>query len=83
MTEWRLEAYQAVAARWTEPEWANVHYAKPDFQDDLLLFCTEQKHQNTTALDEVDPELARHLQETWDFAIDEQKKLTGVAVDVS
>ena len=31
MTEWRLEAFRAWE-KMTEPEWANVHYAKPDFQ---------------------------------------------------
>ena len=31
MTEWRLEAFRAWE-QMEEPEWANVHYEKPDFQ---------------------------------------------------
>jgi Fe-S cluster assembly protein SufB len=30
MTDWRIELF--VLGRNEEPEWANVHYAKPDFQ---------------------------------------------------
>jgi Fe-S cluster assembly protein SufB len=29
MTDWRIELF---VLEMTEPEWANVHYAKPDFQ---------------------------------------------------
>ena len=32
MTEWRLEAFRAWQEM-EEPEWANVKYMKPDFQD--------------------------------------------------
>ena len=31
MTEWRLEAFRAWL-QMEEPDWANVHYEKPDFQ---------------------------------------------------
>ncbi len=31
MTQWRLKAYQAWK-KMDEPEWANVHYSKPDYQ---------------------------------------------------
>jgi Fe-S cluster assembly protein SufB len=31
MTDWRIESFRAWQEM-TEPEWANVHYAKPDFQ---------------------------------------------------
>ena len=32
MTEWRLKAYRGWLEM-VEPDWANVNYAKPDFQD--------------------------------------------------
>ena len=32
MTDWRLEAFR-VWEQMEEPEWANVHYEKPEFQD--------------------------------------------------
>jgi Fe-S cluster assembly protein SufB len=38
----------------TEPEWANVHYAKPDFQD--FYYSPKAVDPNKT-LDDVDPEL--------------------------
>ena len=31
MTQWRLDAYRSWLEM-EEPEWANVHYTKPDFQ---------------------------------------------------
>jgi Fe-S cluster assembly protein SufB len=31
MTDWRIEAFRAWQEM-IEPEWANVHYTKPDFQ---------------------------------------------------
>ncbi|MFY8112128.1 MAG: Fe-S cluster assembly protein SufB, partial [Flavobacterium sp.] len=31
MTDWRIEAFRAWQEM-IEPEWANVHYEKPDFQ---------------------------------------------------
>ena len=31
MTDWRIEAFRAWQVM-VEPEWANVHYKKPDFQ---------------------------------------------------
>ena len=31
MTNWRIEAFRAWQEM-TEPNWANVHYQKPDFQ---------------------------------------------------
>jgi Fe-S cluster assembly protein SufB len=36
MTDWRIEAYRAWE-QMVEPEWANVNYAKPDFQAISLL----------------------------------------------
>jgi Fe-S cluster assembly protein SufB len=51
MTDWRIEAWEQMV----EPEWANVNYAKPDFQA-ILLLSTKAVDPNKT-LDDVDPEL--------------------------
>jgi len=79
MTEWRLEAFRA----WTEmiePEWANVHYEKPDFQA-ISYYSAPKKKDKYESLDEVDPELLETFKKLG-ISIDEQKKLAGVAVDI-
>ena len=79
MTEWRLQAF----AHWktmTEPEWPNVKYKKPDFQDISYYSAPKQKPQYNS-LDEVDPEL-RATFDKLGISLDEQKKLVGVAVDI-
>ncbi len=79
MTEWRLEAFKQWQ-KMTEPEWANVHYAKPDFQD-ISYYSAPNKKPKYDSLDEVDPELLDTFKRLG-ISLDEQKKLTGVAVDV-
>ena len=79
MTEWRLEAFKQWQ-KMTEPEWANVHYTKPDFQD-ISYYSAPNKKPKYDSLDEVDPELLDTFKRLG-ISLDEQKKLTGVAVDV-
>ena len=79
MTEWRLEAFREWQ-KMTEPEWANVHYEKPNFQD-ITYYAAPKKKPELGSLDEVDPELLKTF-EKLGISIDEQKRLTGVAVDV-
>ena len=78
MLDWRLKAFR----KWqtmTEPEWPNVHYPKMDYQD-LIYYSAPKKQKKLNSLDEVDPEL-RATFEKLGISLDEQKKLTGVAVD--
>lgn len=79
MTEWRLEAYREWL-KMEEPEWANVNYEKPNFQD-VTYYAAPKKKPELSSLDEVDPELLKTF-EKLGISIDEQKRLTGVAVDV-
>ena len=79
MTEWRLEAFR----HWqemVEPEWPNVKYTKPDFQD-ISYYSAPNKKPKYNSLDEVDPELLETF-EKLGISLEEQKKLAGVAVDV-
>jgi Fe-S cluster assembly protein SufB len=55
MTDWRIESFRAWQEM-TEPEWANVHYAKPDFQAISYYSAPKAVDPNKT-LDDVDPEL--------------------------
>ena len=79
MTEWRLEAFK----HWkemTEPEWANVQYQKPDFQN-ISYYSAPNKKAKYNSIDEVDPELLETFKKLG-ISLEEQKKLAGVAVDI-
>ena len=79
MTEWRLEAFRTWQEM-IEPEWANVHYEKPDFQA-ISYYSAPNSKPKYDSLDEVDPELLATF-EKLGISLDEQKKLAGVAMDV-
>jgi Fe-S cluster assembly protein SufB len=79
LLDWRLDAYR-IWVSMTEPEWANVHYPKPDFQAISYYSAPKQKIE-LDSLDQVDPELLKTF-EKLGISINEQKKLTGVAMDV-
>ena len=79
MTAWRLEAFNA----WTkmiEPEWPNVQYTKPNFQD-IAYYSAPKKKPKLNSLDEVDPELLATF-EKLGISLEEQKRLANVAVDI-
>ena len=78
MTNWRLEAYTAWK-NMVEPDWANVNYKKPDFQ--AISYYSAPKTNKYKSLDEVDPELLKTFDKLG-ISIEEQKKLSGVAVDI-
>ena len=78
MLEWRLKAYR----HWLtmkEPHWANVQYSPVDYQD-LSYYSAPKKKPTLKSLDEVDPELLE-VYKKLGISLDEQKRLTGVAVD--
>ena len=79
MTEWRLESFRAWE-QMIEPEWANVHYEKPDFQG-ISYYSAPNGKPKYNSIDEVDPELLATF-EKLGISLDEQKKLAGVAMDV-
>ncbi len=76
----RLKAYRHWLTM-TEPEWANVHYPRPDFQKIVYYSAPKQKTPKYASMDEVDPELLRTF-EKLGVPINEQATLAGVAVDV-
>jgi len=79
MTEWRLDAYQ-IWKEMEEPDWANVNYKKPDLQS-ISYYSAPSNTPKYNSLDEVDPELLATFKKLG-ISIDEQKKLSGVAMDV-
>ncbi len=79
MLEWRLNAFR----KWSkmkEPNWQKVKYAKPDYQG-ITYYSSPKKKKGPDSLEEVDPELLKTF-ERLGISLDEQKRLTGVAVDV-
>ena len=81
MLEWRLRAFRHwVRQNYEEPRWANVHHPPIDFQDIIYYAAPTSKAQGPNSLDEVDPELVDAFNKLG-IPIEEQKKLSGVAVD--
>ena len=79
MTDWRLVAFR-IWKDMEEPDWANVSYEKPDFQA-ISYYSAPNSKPKYNSLDEVDPDLLATF-EKLGISIDEQKKLSGVAMDV-
>ena len=79
MTEWRLDALRKFQEL-EEPSWANVKYPKPDLQA-ISYYSAPKKKKSLNSLDEVDPELLKTF-EKLGISLEEQKRLTGVAMDV-
>ena len=78
MLQWRLKAFN----RWSkmkEPKWAFIHYPPIDYQD-AIYYAAPKKKTELQSLDEVDPKLLETF-EKLGIPLEEQKRLTGVAVD--
>ncbi len=78
MLEWRLKAYE----KWktmSEPQWANVVYPAIDYQN-LIYYSAPKQAAKYKSLEEIDPELLKTF-EKLGISLNEQKRLTGVAVD--
>ena len=80
--EWLLEYRLKSFRQWLnmeEPQWPNVTYPKIDFQDIIYYSAPKQKIA-PKSLDEIDPELRKTF-EKLGISLDEQKRISGVAVD--
>lgn len=78
LLEWRLKAFR----KWqemVEPDWPNVKYPPIDYQD-IIYYAAPKKKPQLKSLDEVDPELLETFNKLG-IPLEEQKLLTGVAVD--
>jgi Fe-S cluster assembly protein SufB len=78
MLEYRLKAYQHWL-KMEEPQWQNFKYPAIDYQDSIYYAAPKQKV-TLDNLDQVDPELLKTF-EKLGISLQEQKRLTGVAVD--
>ncbi|MBU1370245.1 MAG: Fe-S cluster assembly protein SufB [Bacteroidetes bacterium] len=80
--EWMLEFRLKAFRHWLtleEPEWAHLHHPPIDFQE-IIYYASPRKKPQLESLDEVDPELLETF-EKLGISLDEQKRLSGVAVD--
>lgn len=75
LLEWRLKAYRYWLTM-EEPEWANVHYPKIDFQD-IYYYSAPKQKDKPKSLDEVDPELLE-VYKKLGIPLKEQEVLAGV-----
>lgn len=78
MLEWRLKAFR----HWKEmkePLWANVKFPEINYQD-IIYYSAPVQKAKVNSLDEIDPEI-RATFEKLGISLNEQKRLTGVAVD--
>jgi len=78
LLNFRLKAFR----KWQkmiEPTWAKVNYPKINFQD-IIYYSAPKPKKELASLDEVDPEL-REMFNKLGISIDEQKRLSNVAVD--
>jgi Fe-S cluster assembly protein SufB len=81
MTELRLKAFRYwMTLEYKEPRWANVSFPPIDYQDAYYYAAPKPKEDRPESLDEVDPELIEAFNKLG-IPLEEQKKLTGVAVD--
>ncbi|MEQ8904645.1 Fe-S cluster assembly protein SufB [Ekhidna sp.] len=78
LLDWRLKAFRQWE-KMTEPNWANVKYPKVDYQG-IRYYSAPKQDKKPKNLDEVDPELLKTF-ERLGISLQEQKRLTGVAVD--
>jgi len=81
MLDWRLRAYRhwvTMERSQGEPRWANVTYPPIDYQK--IVYYSAPKQKVAARLEDLDPELLRTF-EKLGIPLDEQKRLSGVAVD--
>lgn len=78
LLDYRLKSYR----KWLtmkEPEWAHLSYPTIDYQD-IIYFAVPKKQKQLQSLDEVDPEIIAMFNRLG-ISLEEQKRLSGVAVD--
>ena len=78
LLEFRLKAFR----KWKKmefPEWANLEIKNINYQD-ITYYSVPKQKKKLESLDDVDPEILRTF-EKLGISLDEQKKLSNVAVD--
>lgn len=79
MLNFRLKAYKKFLEM-KAPTWSNTNFPPIDFQD-ISYYAEPKSKPKLSSLDEVDPEILRTF-EKLGIPLEEQKRLSNVAVDV-
>ena len=78
LLEYRLKAFRSWE-KMDEPDWANINYEKPNYQD-IIYYAAPKQKKKLESLDDLDPEMKKTFDKLG-ISLDEQKRLAGVAVD--
>ena len=79
LLDWRLKAFK-IWQGMEEPTWAHVQYPEINFQE-IIYYSAPKPRKVLNSLDEVDPEIIKTFNKLG-IPLEEQKILSGVAVDV-
>jgi Fe-S cluster assembly protein SufB len=79
LLDWRLKAFRHWQTMEEPRWWPNLKYGTIDYQD-LSYYSAPKQQKKLASLDEVDPEMRRTF-EKLGISLDEQKRLSNVAVD--
>jgi Fe-S cluster assembly protein SufB len=79
MLEWRLRAYRQWR-KMVEPTWQNVSYSPIDYDSIVYYSAPKKTGEGPKSLDEIDPEILATF-EKLGISLEEQKRLSGIAVD--
>ena len=79
LLDWRLKAFK-IWQGMEEPTWAHVQYPEINFQE-IIYYSAPKPKKVLNSLDEVDPEIIKTFNKLG-IPLEEQKILSGVAVDV-
>jgi Fe-S cluster assembly protein SufB len=79
MLDWRLKAFRHWQTMKEPRWWPNLRFPAVHYNDIVYYSAPKQKKQ-LTSLDDVDPEMRKTF-EKLGISLDEQKRLSGVAVD--
>jgi Fe-S cluster assembly protein SufB len=82
--QWMLDLRLKALRYWfslkeEEPTWANIHHPRINFQD-IIYYSAPKPKQVLNSLDELDPEIKATFDKLG-ISLEEQKRLSGVAVD--
>jgi len=80
--EWLLEFRLKSFRHWLSmkmPEWAHLEIPEIDYQD-IIYYAAPRQNKTLESIDDIDPELKRTFDKLG-IPLEEQKHLTGVAVD--
>lgn len=78
MLEFRLKAFE----KWKTmkmPSWAHLNIPEIDYQD-IIYYSAPKQKPNVDSLDDIDPEI-KNTFDKLGIPLDEQKKLSGIAID--